>query len=254
MSKLLKSTLSSHLIPSTTLQKCQFKTRVSLNSKRILSLSLVNTFCSGVGDRGVSLYLYPSYYQSGGPGSGKGTQSAKLAKDFNLLHLSAGDLLRAEVAAGTEIGLLAEGIMKEGKIVPQDIMIGLLKKAIENDTESNGILIDGFPRALDQAIEFENVVRPATAILNFNCPLDVLEARLIERGKTSGRADDNLETIRKRFNTFQEQSLPALEYFGERVITIDGSVAIDTVYENVLLEVSRLGLFEPKKSVVFAIS
>ncbi|KAJ3283668.1 hypothetical protein HDU79_008866 [Rhizoclosmatium sp. JEL0117] len=190
----------------------------------------------------------------GGPGSGKGTQSAKLAKDFNLLHLSAGDLLRAEVAAGTEIGLLAEGIMKEGKIVPQDIMIGLLKKAIDNDTESNGILIDGFPRALDQAIKFENVVRPATAILNFNCPLDVLEARLIERGKTSGRADDNLETIRKRFNTFQEQSLPALKYFGERVITIDGSVAIDTVYENVLLEVSRLGLFEPKKSVVFAIS
>ncbi|KAJ3019364.1 UNVERIFIED_CONTAM: hypothetical protein HDU68_010683, partial [Siphonaria sp. JEL0065] len=192
----------------------------------------------------------------GGPGSGKGTQCARIAKEFKLTHLSTGDLLRAEVASGSELGLFANSLMKDGKIVPKNIIIELLKNAIERDasSDSKGILIDGFPRAVDQAIEFERSVSSASFILNFYCPLPILEARLLERGKTSGRADDNLETIRKRFKTFEEESLPVLEYFGDRVFIVDGGRDVDVIYDEVRGLIKQEHLFEEKKVVIFAVS
>ncbi|KAJ3325772.1 hypothetical protein HDU76_013132 [Blyttiomyces sp. JEL0837] len=168
-----------------------------------------------------------------------GTQCARLAKDYNLTHLSTGDLLRAELAKGSDIGKAAGDLMKEGKIVPMHIIISLLRNAIASNLDTPGFLIDGFPRAMDQAIEFEKTVCKARKVLFFNCPLDVLEARLLERGKTSGRADDNLETIRKRFKTFEEESLPVLSYFEDdgngnsRVIRIESTKTVDEVYEGV---------------------
>ncbi|KAI9334550.1 adenylate kinase-domain-containing protein [Obelidium mucronatum] len=194
----------------------------------------------------------------GGPGSGKGTQSAKLATEFGLTHLSTGDLLRAEVAAGSEVGLFCDGLLKDGKIVPMNIVIDLLKAAIEraSQTDTNGILIDGFPRAVDQAVEFERALGPPSFILNFYCPLSVLESRLLERGKTSGRSDDNLESIRKRFATFEKESLPVLEYFGDRVFTVDGgNGGVDDVYAEVkAVVVGQEGLFVGgKKAVIFAV-
>ncbi|KAJ3195213.1 hypothetical protein HK101_000807 [Irineochytrium annulatum] len=169
----------------------------------------------------------------GGPGSGKGTQCAKIAAEFNYAHLSAGDLLRAEVDAGTDVGKMCGEMMKEGKIVPMEITIGLLRNAINANIQAPGILIDGFPRALEQAKYFESSVAKPSKILFFNCPLETLEERLLERGKTSGRADDNIDTIRKRFKTFQDQSMPVVDYFNDIVHRIESTDTIENVYTQV---------------------
>jgi adenylate kinase len=170
----------------------------------------------------------------GGPGSGKGTQCAKLVDEFKLTHLSTGDLLRAEVDKGTAVGKKAASLMKEGKMVPTSLVIGLLRKAIEENIDSPGFLIDGYPRAMDQAEEFENTIGPCRLTLFFNCPLETLEARLLERGKTSGRADDNIDTIKKRFQTFQEQSLPVIDYLRKKgkCIEISSTSPVEDVYQH----------------------
>ena len=169
----------------------------------------------------------------GGPGSGKGTQCAKLVEEFKLKHLSTGDLLRAEVEKRSAVGEKAAALMKDGKMVPTALVIGLLRKAIDENIESAGFLIDGYPRAMDQAEEFENTIGPCRLALFFNCPLETLEARLLERGKTSGRADDNIDTIKKRFQTFQEQSLPVIDHLKKKgkCIEISCTTSVDAVYE-----------------------
>lgn len=146
----------------------------------------------------------------GGPGSGKGTQCAKILEKYpQYKHLSAGDLLREEVASGSETGKICEGIMKEGKLVPMRVTITLLKNAMLK-SGGNRFLIDGFPRALDQAAAFESSVKPCVAVLALNCPEATMEARLLGRAQVSGRVDDNDATIKKRFNTFVVQSMPVM--------------------------------------------
>lgn len=152
----------------------------------------------------------------GGPGSGKGTQCEKIkARYKGVVHLSAGDLLRDEVASGSILGEKCGTLMKEGKLVPMVVPITLLKNAM---IKSGGklFLIDGFPRAVDQGQAFESNIAVAKAVIFFDCPEDEMEKRLLERGKTSGRADDNAETIRKRFKTFLTQSLPVRQYYLDR--------------------------------------
>jgi adenylate kinase family enzyme len=209
----------------------------------------------------------------GGPGSGKGTQCAKLSADFNFKHLSAGDLLRAEVERGTETGQMCAALMKDGKIVPMDVILGLLYNAISEDLSVPGVLVDGFPRAMDQALEFEAKICKARKVLFFNCPLETLEQRLLERGKTSGtdgnddecllakaltnelcalifflpnvgRADDNIETIKKRFKTFEDQSMPVVQYFeGDgRCVKIESTKGIDEVYEDLKRKLAADGV------------
>ncbi|KAJ3021637.1 hypothetical protein HKX48_008118 [Thoreauomyces humboldtii] len=171
----------------------------------------------------------------GGPGSGKGTQCVRLAKEFSLTHLSSGDLLRAEIENGSPIGKQVESIMQEGKMVPMALIMGLLRSAMEQKMDTPGFLIDGFPRAMSQAIEFEKSVRigQCRTVLFFSCPLPVLEARLIDRGKTSGRVDDNIETIRKRFKTFQDESVEVVDYFRQKgkVVEISSEAAVEDVYQ-----------------------
>lgn len=150
----------------------------------------------------------------GGPGSGKGTQCARISKEYNYTHLSAGDLLRAEVSTGSELGIKLDELMKEGKIVSTEITLGLLRAAmLKAPADTKGFLIDGFPRELRQARLFEATICPCERVLVFDCPEDIMVERLLERGKTSGRSDDNGETIRKRFKTFQETSLPVITEF-----------------------------------------
>ncbi|KAJ3284513.1 hypothetical protein HDU79_008082, partial [Rhizoclosmatium sp. JEL0117] len=190
----------------------------------------------------------------GGPGSGKGTQCVRLAKEFRLTHLSTGDLLRAELEKGSDIGKKCGDLMKEGKIVPMSIILGLLKAAISNSPENTpGFLIDGFPRAMDQAIEFEKTIFPAKKVLFFNCPLDTLEARLLERGKTSGRADDNIDTIRKRFKTFQEESLPVVGHFGSRVLKIESTGTVDQVYADLKQGLLAENVIRPDPNIIFVL-
>jgi len=156
---------------------------------------------------------YTVVYVLGGPGAGKGTQCANLVKDFGFVHLSAGDLLREErQREGSEYGELINNYIKEGKIVPAKITIALLENAMAK-SPSKRFLIDGFPRKMDQAKKFEKTVCKGKFVLFFDCPESVMLERLLKRGKTSGRVDDNIESIKKRFVTFKETSYPVVEYF-----------------------------------------
>ncbi|KAJ3326342.1 hypothetical protein HDV06_000218 [Boothiomyces sp. JEL0866] len=167
----------------------------------------------------------------GGPGSG--TQCEKLADEFQLVHLSTGDLLREEVAKMTEVGLEADKLMREGKMVPKKYLLDILRKKIAENMGAVGFLIDGFPRTLDQAADFEKLIGPCRAVLAYDCPLSLLEKRLLERGKTSGRLDDNLDTIKKRFATFKEQSLPVIQHYKQKgkAVEISSAAEIHEVYE-----------------------
>ncbi|PNH11868.1 Adenylate kinase isoenzyme 5 [Tetrabaena socialis] len=188
----------------------------------------------------------------GGPGSGKGTQCDQIKEEYECVHLSAGDLLRAEVKSGSEVGLKCEELMREGKLVPFSVTLNLLKTAM---IESGGsfFLIDGFPRAMDQAEQFESAIMPCKAVLFFDCPEDVMEARLIKRGETSGRSDDNAETIRKRFRTFVESSLPVKDaYLAQGKCHVISAVPHPLeVFEKVKLLLDSINA--PKKSEVFAL-
>merc|ERR1711939_1239702 len=155
----------------------------------------------------------------GGSGAGKGTQCANLVRDYKFTHLSAGDLLRAEQdREGSEFGDLIKSYIKDGKIVPMEVTVQLLENAmtevVEKDKDHKGkFLIDGFPRKMDQALKFEESVAPSKFTLFFDCPEDVMQERLLNRGKTSGRSDDNIESIKKRFRTFVETSMPVVDMY-----------------------------------------
>lgn len=137
----------------------------------------------------------------GGPGAGKGTQCANLVRDYGFTHLSAGDLLRAEQERkGSEFGDLIKEYIRDGKIVPMEVTVQLLENAmteqIEKDKNGKGkFLIDGFPRKMDQALKFEETVCRSQFVLFFDCPEEEMQKRLLERGKTSGRSDDNAKEL-----------------------------------------------------------
>ncbi|KAF2797797.1 UMP-CMP kinase-like protein [Melanomma pulvis-pyrius CBS 109.77] len=188
----------------------------------------------------------------GGPGAGKGTQCAKLVSDYGFKHLSAGDLLREEQdRPGSEFGEMIKTYIKEGTIVPMEVTIKLLENAMKDAREKDKkslFLIDGFPRKLDQAHAFEKSVVPSKFTLFFDCPEDVMQERLLNRGKTSGRADDNLESIKKRFRTFVETSMPVVDEFESqgRVVKVSATRGPDEVYEDVKTNFKERGL-EPIK-------
>ncbi|KAK3167917.1 bifunctional uridylate/adenylate kinase [Lepraria neglecta] len=186
----------------------------------------------------------------GGPGAGKGTQCAKLVRDYGFTHLSAGDLLRAEQdREGSEFGDMIKEYIKDGKIVPMEVTVQLLENAIMDKDEGRGrFLIDGFPRKMDQAVRFEETVCPSKFVLFFDCPEDVMTERLINRGKTSGRSDDNAESIKKRFKTFVETSMPVVEAFEkqDKVVKVKAVKSPDEIYEEVKKRMGERG-FEMAK-------
>jgi len=183
--------------------------------------------------------------------SGKGTQCDKIVAKYGFGHFSAGDLLRAEVASGSELGKSLEDTMKEGKLVSSSVTIKLLKNAIRKAKQKT-VLIDGFPRALDQADEFEKEVCPCKLVLFFDCPKDVLVERLLDRGKTSGRADDNIKTIKKRFDTFKNASMPVISYYEKKdlVAKVSSVPAPDEVFVNVCEELESRELTRGRSSLV----
>lgn len=189
----------------------------------------------------------------GGPGSGKGTQSANLVKDYGFVHLSAGDLLRAEqVREGSQYGELIKTYIREGKIVPMEITVVLLSNAMADSLASAPppagakarFLIDGFPRKLDQAVFFEKTVCPSEVVLFLDCPEEVMEQRLLKRGETSGRDDDNAESIRKRFRTFVDTSMPVVEDFEKKgkVVAVKATGSVDEVYATVKAGIEARGV------------
>ncbi|KAH6648535.1 adenylate kinase-domain-containing protein [Truncatella angustata] len=191
----------------------------------------------------------------GGPGAGKGTQCANLVNDYGFTHLSAGDLLRAEQERpGSQFGEMIKDYIKNGLIVPMEVTVQLLENAMVADLDKSGkgeitgkkgrFLIDGFPRKLDQAHKFEDSVCPAKLVLFYECSEKEMEKRLLNRGKTSGRSDDNEESIRKRFRTFVETSMPVVDYYEtqNKVVKINAERDPEDVHKDTQRQIAgRLG-------------
>jgi len=182
----------------------------------------------------------------GGPGAGKGTQCALLVNDFNFAHLSAGDLLRAEQnRKGSQYGDLIRTYIREGTIVPMQVTMKLLENAMQailkerttGDGWENGcgrFLVDGFPRKMDQAIGFDEEVCLSSLVIYYKTTEEVMLSRLLERGKTSGREDDNVESIKKRFRTYETDTMPVIKHYSAhgKVAEVGSSGSVEEVYKS----------------------
>ena len=153
----------------------------------------------------------------GAPGSGKGTQSDLIVDRFRLTHISTGDLLRAEIKVGSEIGKKVEGLIAEGKLVSDDIIVALLRKKVETTKDTAGFIFDGFPRNVAQAEVLDEILKGigerVTVMLDMEVEEKTLIERLILRGQQSGRADDNMETIKNRLDVYRNVTLPVMDYY-----------------------------------------
>ncbi len=184
----------------------------------------------------------------GPPGCGKGTQAIKLAEEFQLLHISTGDLLRNEVKTETPLGVEAKKFMDKGEYVPDEVMIGMISNKIDEFAgKVKGIIFDGFPRttpqaeALDKLLEFKNT--SIKKVIALEVEEEEIVERILLRGKTSGRSDDNDEaTIRKRFNIYQKETAPvAALYAAKNLFTsIKGIGEIDEIFELLKAEIEQL--------------
>jgi len=163
----------------------------------------------------------------GPPGAGKGTQSKYLVEKYNLTYISTGDILRAEIAEGSELGLKAKDIIAQGKLVSDDLIVQIIEKKILAE-KKDGILFDGFPRTVVQAYILDGLLlkldTSLTMMLSLEVPKDELVTRLLERGQSSGRSDDNLEVIKSRLKEYEEKTMPLIGFYKERgkYIAIDG--------------------------------
>lgn len=154
----------------------------------------------------------------GPPGAGKGTQSTFLIERYGLVHISTGDLLRAEKDAGTELGLLAQEIMGRGEFVSDDIVIAMVKNKMEANSASNGFIFDGFPRTEAQALALDEMLsvkqQPIKVVLGLEASEAELWKRVLLRGKTSGRADDtNEDVFKKRIRVYEKETAPLKDYY-----------------------------------------
>ena len=176
----------------------------------------------------------------GPPGSGKGTQGERLAARLGIEHIAAGDLLRAEVSAGTPLGRQVSAFMQRGDLVPDVVILSLLLPRVLAAAEGNGYLLDGFPRSVDQAVEARKLAEQADAspdaVVYLDVPRAELVRRILARAAVEGRADDNPETVENRLKVFDEATLPLVDYYRGRGIlhVVDANEDEDRVTENIL--------------------
>jgi len=173
----------------------------------------------------------------GPPGAGKGTQSMLLLEKYNLTYISTGDILRAEIKAKSELGIEAKKLIDKGELVPDELIIQIIEKRIIDNADSNGFLFDGFPRTMVQAYILEALLLKINATLNcmlcLDVPEDELMRRLLERGKISGRSDDNEEVIKSRLIEYNTKTFPVIDFYKVRdqYISIEGTGTVDEVFE-----------------------
>ncbi|MEY4594667.1 MAG: hypothetical protein RIQ47_1077 [Bacteroidota bacterium] len=174
----------------------------------------------------------------GPPGAGKGTQSEKLISRFHLVHLSTGDILRAEVANQTVLGLEAKKLMDQGLLVPDEVVIGMIESKLDANASANGFIFDGFPRTQAQAQALDNLLTKKSTSITRMLALEVQEeeliARLLNRGKESGRPDDQDESIiRKRIQEYSTKTEPVRAYYAAqgKYTGINGIGSIDSIFE-----------------------
>ena len=153
----------------------------------------------------------------GAPGSGKGTQSDLLVAKYGFRHISTGDVLRAEIKQDTELGRTAQQFIDKGQLIPDELMIEILASVYDSLCPCEGVIFDGFPRTIPQAEALKNMLAQrsteVSAVLQLEVPEEMLTERLLNRGKTSGRADDNAETIRKRLEVYHSQTAPLAAWY-----------------------------------------
>jgi len=157
----------------------------------------------------------------GPPGAGKGTQSQKLIDTYNLIHLSTGDLLRSEIAAGTELGLRAKTLMDQGLLVPDEVVIGMIDSKLKENKQAGGFIFDGFPRTVPQAISLDTLLQENNTAISCMIALEVneeeLTKRLLLRGQTSGRPDDQDEVlVRKRVQEYNTKTAPVADFYAQQ--------------------------------------
>ena len=173
----------------------------------------------------------------GAPGCGKGTQSDLIVDKYNLKHLSTGDLLRKEIAEKSELGITAESYISKGNLVPDEMIIDILSKNIEAfDNDINGMILDGFPRTVAQAEALQTMLsnsgKEISTLLDLSVEKDELIDRLLKRGQTSGRSDDNLETIQKRLEVYELQTAPVSDFYKKlgKYAAVDGMGSVEEIF------------------------
>lgn len=153
----------------------------------------------------------------GAPGSGKGTQSERIVEKYGINHISTGDVLRAEMKNGTELGKTAKSYIDQGQLIPDELMIDILASVFDSFQDSKGVIFDGFPRTIAQAEALKKMLaergQEVKVMLDLDVPEDELMTRLIKRGQESGRADDNEETIKKRLVVYHSQTAPLIDWY-----------------------------------------
>ena len=177
----------------------------------------------------------------GAPGSGKGTQSDKLIAEYGMHHISTGELLRAHIANGTHLGKVADSYISRGLLIPDELMIDVLSELFKEHPEhiESGVIFDGFPRTIAQAEALSKMLKEhgteVHAVVGLDVDEDELIRRMLERGKQSGRSDDNLETIKKRLDVYHKQTAPLKDYYlGKGCFhKIDGNRSVDEIFGSI---------------------
>lgn len=176
----------------------------------------------------------------GAPGSGKGTQSENLISHYGLYHISTGEVLRDNIARGTELGKIADSYISEGKLIPDDLMVSILADILDNTPEAKGgVIFDGFPRTINQAGALKEMLAKrdakVDAVVGLEVEEDELIDRLIKRGKESGRSDDNLETIKKRLQVYHSQTQPLHDYYVNEgtYLPIKGVGTVESIFDSI---------------------
>lgn len=182
----------------------------------------------------------------GPPGAGKGTQSQRLIDKYKLVHLSTGDILRSEVAAGTKLGLEAKKLMDSGALVPDEVVIGMISSKIDNNSAAQGFIFDGFPRTSAQAKALDVMLNQKGTSVSLMLALQVdneeLTKRLLLRGKDSGRADDQNETIiRNRIAEYNSKTAPLIEYYTAqgKFKSVNGVGSIDEIFSSLCTSIDK---------------
>ena len=175
----------------------------------------------------------------GAPGSGKGTQSEKIVGKYQLNHISTGDVLRAEIKNGTELGKTAKSYIDQGQLIPDELMVNILASVFDSFGDSKGVIFDGFPRTIPQAEALKRMLQErnqgVSVMLDLEVPEDELMDRLIKRGQISGRADDNEETIKKRLAVYHEQTAPLKDFYKKEGIYrhINGLGELERIFADI---------------------